>query len=137
MDNDTGSGRVLMAPYGTLRIGHGNWRWAFAEAKVVQKDDTVAGYTLKATSPKGGIPAAFENKLDSGVVVDVLDITDMPDMERTLERVDCMEFACGYVRRLIHTKHGHDAWMYVMPEESTRHFVYPVPRNDWNLMGAQ
>lgn len=132
--NATQDGRILMAPYGTLRIGHGNWAWAFSAATVVREADSVPGYTLRSNH---GIPAAFEVSVDDvGIVVDVLDITDLPNCEEVLKRVDRMEFGCGYFRRKVTTESGLTAWMYVMPEEHKRRFPFDVPGNDWNKEDA-
>lgn len=123
--------RILMAPYGTLRVGHGNWAWAFRNAEIVMRDDVVPGYCMKSN---GGIPAVFEvaPPEDGLVVVDVLDITDMPERDAILASVDRMEFGCGYFRRLIRTTHGHEAWMYVMLEDQKHRFRNEVPNGDWN-----
>lgn len=128
--NTTQDGRILMAPYGTLRVGHGNWSWAFRDAPVVRTDDRVVGYALMSNH---GIPAAFEAHVDDiAVVVDVLDITDLPNCEEVLKRVDRMEFGCGYFRRKIITESGLAAWMYVMPDEHRGRFPFEVTNNDWN-----
>lgn len=115
--------------YGTLRYGHGNWQWALADAEVVRLADTVKGYSMRT---HGGFPAVFEASPDSEIVVDVFDLSSLPDADRTLAEIDGMEFGCGYFRRLTLTETGEQAWMYIMPSAHADHYPTPVESGDWN-----
>lgn len=125
----------IVACYGTLRYGHGNWQWALADAQVVALSDKVYGYTMSSSGQGSyrGIPAVFESTPDDYVVVDVFDTRQLPDQEKRMKSVDRMEFGCGYFRRLVRTDNGHDAWLYVMPDESKDRFPHPVASGDWNV----
>lgn len=116
----------MLAPYGSLRVRQYNYGWSLGDLPVVKEGDTVRGYYMKAHS---GFPAIFEGEPDDRVVVDVIDITALP--EEQLRRIDGMEFGCGYFRRAIRTEGGHLAWIYVMPKDQERRFVYDVEEGDW------
>ena len=120
---------TALAVYGTLRRGHHNWQWALSDATILQESDLLSGYSMRT---HGGFPAIFETCPADRVVVDVIDLADVPDREVIMQRIDRMEMGCGYTKRLVRTEAGHYAWTYVMPADRAGRFPTAIEDGDWN-----
>ena len=120
-----------VAVYGTLRVGQGNWSYFLSDVPAVVEKDTISGYIMRGG---WGYPAVCDSRDPKDeVVVDVFDLSVLGDEAgRRLQQIDSMEFGAGYFRRLVTTKQGHLAWMYVMPVEEVKdYFDFAIDSGDW------
>jgi gamma-glutamylcyclotransferase (GGCT)/AIG2-like uncharacterized protein YtfP len=118
--------RDLVAVYGTLRKGHGNWGWSYKHADEVKLMDTISGYVMRTF---GGFPAVFPSgDLRDKVCVDVFDVTDIPDLQ---EEVDGMEYGAGYDKVAVTTDSGYNVWLFVGDKGSEDWHTEQIPSGNW------
>lgn len=132
MEEDILSITPLFAVYGTLKYGHGNWRWTLQESEYVGPNVTQGKYVLGDI----GYPYMFKdtenlvpNELLKPVVVDVFKVSD----DRTASALDRLEgHPHHYTRELIQTVDGLTCWTYINHDLSDLHRCYrcDVTEND-------
>lgn len=126
--------------YGTLKYGHGNWRWALSEEEYVGPDTTEDRYVLGNV----GFPFAFpEEVVKDYISEDMLkrvsgDVFRLTQPE-TLVRLDGLEGEGSlYHRRLITTVNGYTTWMYHNMYPSDMHRCYEcatTEEGEWIWLG--
>ena len=128
------SSHKLNAAYGTLRLGHGNYRWAYGSNNVecVAEATTLTGYKMRT---HGGYPAIYETgKEEDTVVVDVfdLDTSKLTDPEELMADVDGMEYGAGYEKKEVQLANGMLAWVYTYTQEQAHsHMDQAIESGDW------
>lgn len=118
----------LVFVYGTLKYGHGNWRWALFDQTYLGRDVTEDTYILGDV----GFPYCFPKStfnvemtetvshLFKPVVGDVFSVN-----EEAMERLDRLEgYPSHYNRIRINTRGGHECWMYVQEDASAIYSCY-------------
>ena len=111
--------KYITAAYGTLRLGHGNYRWAYGSNNVecIAQATTLTGYKMRT---HGGFPAIYSTDSDEDtVVVDVFDVatSTIDDPDDILDTVDSMEIGAGYDKRLVQLDNGMMAYVYTYTRE--------------------
>ena len=125
----------IIGTYGSLRVGHGNWRGMLRDTECINEQDTLTGYQL-FTWPNGGYPCIVktENPEDT-VVVDVFDLNNTTghDPVQIGDRIDRMEFGAGYHKELVILRSGRMAWVYPMTAEKAERqgMTTYVESGDW------
>ena len=122
----------LMAAYGTLRIGHGNWSYFLRDtAEVVEENDIIKGFEMRTF---GGFPAIFKSDdPDAAVFVDVF---DMSMCEESYAGIDSMEHGAGYSDEYVVTEKGHHVHVYIYEREDSFMNI-EIPDGNWNTYTAQ
>lgn len=119
--------KALAAWYGSLRIGHGNWRWVKDNINHI---DTVVVDGFKMYSLFDSYPAIVaSDKEEDRITVDLVEITD----EDTYNSVVSMEMGAGYTERFV-THEGKDYQIWVFEDESKEYAeerLKPVEGGDW------
>jgi gamma-glutamylcyclotransferase (GGCT)/AIG2-like uncharacterized protein YtfP len=126
----------ITATYGTLRLGHGNYRWAFGSNNIecIAQATTLSGYKMRT---HGGFPAIYHTgDTTDKVVVDVFDLTtstvEHPDT--ILEMVDGMEYGAGYSKRYVELDNGMMAYVYVYSKDRAEcSMEHEVESGDWEV----
>jgi len=127
---DTAKSRTnLLAVYGTLRKGQGNYSYFLSDGvECVEEAGKVRGYCLRTF---GGFPAAFEDSPDSAIVVDVFDISTYYDPDTLMDSIDGMEFGAGYDKEVVVTETGLEVMMYTMQPSEKDWMREEIPDGDW------
>ena len=122
----------LMAAYGTLRIGHGNWSYFLRDkAVVVEEGDIIKGYVMRTF---GGFPAIFKSDdPDAAVFVDVFDMSTCTDEYAGIDR---MEHGAGYSDEQAVTEKGHHVHVYIYENEDSFMDI-DIPDGNWNTFTKQ
>ena len=120
--------RNLLATYGTLRKGHGNFTYFLDGIDCVIENDIVRGFQMGTF---GGFPAIFRtDDPEDTIVVDVFDMTQAADI--VFEGIDRMEKGAGYDREVVTTESGREVMIYTMPDTDREFFSIDIPSGDWN-----
>ena len=113
----------IVAVYGTLREGQGNWRWALRNRSEKLGDAVVSGFDMYNT---GGFPAVVhttgEGQRDISIEVYEVDDEVFADLDR-LEGYPHM-----YTREQVDTEYG-PAWLYIW--NSPLGGLEYIPGGDW------
>lgn len=117
----------LLAVYGTLRRGQGNYNYFLKDVPMYAHGEYLMGFRM---STFGGFPAIFRSREEKAVVVDIFNMegTD-PEL---LDRIDSMEFGVGYKREVVSTSNGFEVMVYVMPDDQADFFPEDIPSGNWN-----
>lgn len=128
--------KYITATYGTLRLGHGNYRWAYGSNNVecIAQATTLKGYKMRT---HGGYPAIYEtgNEADS-VVVDVFDISTstIEDPDDIVDTVDSMEVGAGYDKELVQLDNDMMAYVYTYTRtRALREMQDEIESGDWEV----
>lgn len=126
--------------YGTLKKGHGNWRWALSDEEYIGSRTTVEDFILGCI----GFPFAFPRGLfEDETVVEQLYKPVRGDLfkvsgEETMVKLDRLEGEGSmYHRILTELKCGTRAWMYQCLRPQTINQLYACDQTDegewvWN-----
>jgi len=126
----------ISATYGTLRLGHGNYRWAYGSNNVecIAQAVKLRGYKMRT---HGGYPAIYETgEQEDAVIVDVFDLSTstVAAPEDILSAVDSMEYGAGYTKRLVTLENGEAAWVYVYePQQAKQSMQDEIESGDWEV----
>lgn len=128
----------LVFVYGTLKFGHGNWKWSLAHSEYLGPDVTEDKYILGDV----GFPYCFpryvfqSDMLDrckhlfKPVVGDVFSVDEL-----TMGKLDRLEgYPSHYNRIRINTRGGHECWMYVQEDREALFSCYKcdeTPEGEW------
>lgn len=112
----------LVAVYGTLREGQGNWSWALRGRSEQLGAAYLDGFVMYNT---GGFPAAVRTTDgDSRILVEVYEVDD--EVFSDLDRLE--GYPTMYTREQVETEYG-KAWLYIWNFDLGG--LQLIPEGDW------
>lgn len=113
----------LVAVYGTLREGQGNWRWALRDRSEKLGDAELSGFKMYST---GGFPAVVRTTDEDveDIHVEVYEVDD--EVFSDLDRLE--GYPTMYTREQVETEYGL-AWLYIWNFELGG--LQLIPEGDW------
>jgi gamma-glutamylcyclotransferase (GGCT)/AIG2-like uncharacterized protein YtfP len=123
----------LVAGYGTLRVGHGNWSHFLDGVGVHAQDVAIAGFKMYTF---GGFPAVFRTDNPEDIIyADVFNVNEST-VNKSIDVLNGIERLEGspqwYMRELVDTVDGYSVWLYVMPDHEMNGFPEYIESGDWN-----
>lgn len=121
---------VLIAVYGSLRKGMGNWEWLLKDSSTFISEGVVSNYAMYSC---GGFPACVpSDSAEDTVVVEVYSV----DKEVLTGPLDSLEgYPQWYTRELVEVKTGDHlackTWMYFWPDVDSAKDLPLVENGDW------
>lgn len=116
----------IVAVYGSLREGLGNWRWYLSSKAEAEKISTekIKGFKMVSL---GGYPAIYTSKDESEITIEVYKVTD-----KTFKGLDGLEgYPSFYNRKEVMTSKG-KAWIYFIDSIAEKSDQYThVENGDW------
>lgn len=111
----------IVAVYGTLREGQGNWSWALRNRSEKLGEAEISGFQMYST---GGFPAVVHATDEDVIKIEVYEVDD--EVFSDLDRLE--GYPTMYTREQVDTEYG-SAWLYIWNSSTAR--LQLLPEGDW------